>query len=337
MCPVFIFTFSLSLSDVLYILSTDLIHFADSGVEIHINKLLFANEVCHMISKFTALLAISVFANCALGQTPGSLYNWEASDPGGNPAQWQSNATNTEAWNLPGGDPGSATAPVLNSITSGKTILTEAYTFNGTNSSAEITGNSTFSNGTGDMTWEFWVRPTDLSGQEVLWDGGGNTDGSSFYFDDNMVRFRAKDSGNQANVAGDLTPFFDTNAPDFLQIVGTFDTSTETIELFIDGVSQGTDTAGGNLGTIIGNDDNGLGFDQGQTGGNPGGAFNNSGFAGDISIFRFSDELLSDDIILENFEALQAAVTPVPEPASVAIWSLLGLGLMGYVYRKRHQ
>jgi hypothetical protein len=54
----------------------------------------------------------------------------------------------------------------------------------------------------------------------------------------------------------------------------------------------------------------------------------------------FSDNLgiisLNGDLILAQSQAAQAAAeTPVPEPASLAIWSLLGLGGAGASWRKR--
>jgi hypothetical protein len=127
---------------------------------------------------------------------------------------------------------------------------------------------------------------------------------------------------------------------DFLQIAGTIDLTSDTNGLYINGelvdevmAAEGlTAFSGGNaaaLGSSTGVDTNIGGTDD-----LGGGVFTLDGFGtfdGLISIFRQYDEALTADQILANYQSqLQAQV--VPEPYSLAIWSLLGIALTGWGY-----
>ena len=49
---------------------------------------------------------------------------------------------------------------------------------------------------------------------------------------------------------------------------------------------------------------------------------------------RLYDSLLTADEIQDNFDAIAPAAA-IPEPTSVAIWSLIGFGLAAFGYARR--
>ena len=62
----------------------------------------------------------------------------------------------------------------------------------------------------------------------------------------------------------------------------------------------------------------------------PGGTIGFDAFDGDIAFFRYyQDTIFSQDLVGQAFAALA-----VPEPASFAIWPIIGLGMFGFGYRK---
>ena len=208
--------------------------------------------------------------------------------------------------------------------------ITGAYTYDGTSDTANgATFESFPGNPTNDSAaFEVWLRPGDLNDQRVVFETGGGTDGTSITLNGSTLQFIAKDGGASAALSADVSAV----AGDFFQAVGVIETDSGDAALYINGElvdslsgSGVVDWAGANGG--------GIGSANGDVGGT-GGAFGNlntySDFLGDIAIMQFFDEPLTADDV--DFLYSQTAATAVPEPTSVAIWSLIGLGLAGFGY-----
>lgn len=213
------------------------------------------------------------------------------------------------------------------SVNSSSTKIKSAYNFTG---AGGVQFANNFEDGLPDditnssATFEVWLRPSDLSGNEVVLDAGGTTDGSSFTLAGSNLQLKVADSGTTQTLTADLSG---ADLSDFIQAVGVVDLDNNSASLYLDGelvasgAYAGADWAGtndGGLGDIFG----------GQLGGDLAGF---GAFDGDIASFRFFSSALSAQDIQDLFDAQQAAV---PEPASVVIWSLLGLALTGFGYRR---
>ncbi|MCH5377973.1 MAG: hypothetical protein JJ992_28785, partial [Planctomycetes bacterium] len=79
---------------------------------------------------------------------------------------------------------------------------------------------------TKSASFEIWFRPSDLDGQEVLFETGGNVDGVSFTLDDNTLLFTASSGTNSSTrqLRGTLS-----SAGDFVHAVGVIDVSGASI------------------------------------------------------------------------------------------------------------
>ncbi|MEC5127716.1 LamG-like jellyroll fold domain-containing protein, partial [Verrucomicrobiales bacterium BCK34] len=160
-------------------------------------------------------------------------------------------------------------------------------------------------------TFEFWIKPDDLLGDEVIWETGGGR-GTGFAFEDSELVFRVIGDGGVEEIRYDLaTDSANANAlggalatDDFIQISGTIDPVSETIELFINGTSVGSFT-GDNIGDWDGGDAAGLGTVGGANmGGYGGGAQGFRPFDGQIAAMRLYGGILSQADILQNFNAV---------------------------------
>lgn len=121
---------------------------------------------------------------------------------------------------------------------------------------------------------------------------------------------------------------------DFLQIVARIDLAGDTIELLVNGVligSAATPNAGSGAGNITswagGNTDaigSANGYVADQVGGDDGTDLESfRAFEGLIGVARFYNHLLTDDQIVDNFNAMI-----IPEPASMTLLLIGGGALL---------
>ncbi|MFC1806108.1 LamG-like jellyroll fold domain-containing protein [Planctomycetota bacterium] len=178
----------------------------------------------------------------------------------------------------------------------------------------------------GDLTnnsfsFEMWVKPVDLIGQEILLDLGGATDGSSLTLNGDTLQFVAKNGATTSGVSAVLTG---ADLDEFMQIVGIIDLENDQIALYLDNVLAGTAayTAGDWAGTDTSNIGS-KGNDMGGSGGFFGGLNGYSGFDGDIAIVRFYADALTRSEVQAAFEEVT-----IPEPATLSLLALGGLGLL---------
>jgi len=173
--------------------------------------------------------------------------------------------------------------------------------FDGTGDTVLI-GTDAALNSAAPFTVEFWMNSSDASsGQKLLVDKShGFGDSTGWFFQTGGIGQIGFGFGNGGAFpgTGSTTNFFDGN---WHHIAGTYDGST--IELFVDGISQGTEMAG----TYVSNTrDIRIGSAR-----NNGRFFN-----GQIDEVRISDSVLSPSQFLS-----------VPEPSSASIVAFATIGL----------
>ena len=281
-------------------------------------KALTASEVLDNYTTVATAVPVAIQTTPGPSQTAGAVatdlvLNWDAGTPGGSPQLMWEPVVGSENWNHSG-----TNAPAYIEVNSAVSMLDRAYSFDG---SSEMTFSNQWPNQTANSLVEMWVRPGDLMGQEVLFEIGGNTIGSSFALDGDTLQFVAKDNANIGTATFDLS---DALASDFIQIAGYFDLNNSMIRLYVNG--EEVDDDGVTLSSYAGSDDNALGGTAGQTGGNLSGFGN---FTGEISIVRLYTADLTEDealaLVQSNFASLN--VPPIPEPTTAAL-ALLGLGAL---------
>ena len=285
-------------------------------------QLVFANRWGNAMlrDQFVAVTLLFAISMPATAQLTGTYGNWDASTPGATPAtSWDDTAGPAFDWNL-------VNSPTLNNAIMSQTNITSAYEFNGSNTRGNSGAN--YAGTQSDHTFEFWFRPTDLVGNELVWEIGGTGDGSSLRLEGSNLLFRSKDDGDIVETSADLTDIF---TGDFIQAAVEVDMNLNEARLYVNGQFESSDSDAG-WGDFAGGDPNNVGGPSGQIGGQPPGG--PGFFEGDIAIIRGFDSLLGPDDILANYNALAPAAA-VPEPSSVLIWSLVAMGLVAGYRRRR--
>jgi len=176
-----------------------------------------------------------------------------------------------------------------------------------------------------DATLEMLIRPRDHVGNEVLWEVGGLTDGSSFTIVDDKVAWSSLDNGTQVVQAVGQLPPGAVAGGDFVHVVAQIDLTNDTASIFINGqlvdtgIALNIDTgAVGNLADWCGTDDGGIGRRQSDVGGaDPNlGNFGTlslgtlTDYDGEISLARTYPFLLTPAEISANYDSIFGSSIP---------------------------
>ena len=187
--------------------------------------------------------------------------------------------------------------------------IVSAYQFSGTNSGAVMPNMEGLP---GDPTnnsasFEIWFRPDVLStssGQQMLFETGGVTNGTSLYLDNTLLKFATRAGGFAADeVSVDLAALYANPTTEFIQVIGVIDLSGDQMKLYIDGSLRATKLFTGMNGSDW----------SGPDGAGLGRVFNDISFGpvagsgtldGDVAIFRFYEKALTATEATANFKAV---------------------------------
>ena len=243
--------------------------------------------------------------------TAGALLDFNAAQDTNGDTVWQ-NSTALSGFGLD-----LRTGVTRNAVTpSNHYGILSSFDFNGASTSgayssvpaATLPGNPT----DGAGTFELWFRPDELTKKYILIDSGTAQPGSglSLRLNGTQLEYTVYSGSAEVVVTSNISTQLATG--DFVQFTGSVRLSggTASVEMFVNGVSVGTDSASGftswsdmTENFALGNIDGSLNvFDV--TGADP--------FAGEMAIFRFYDTALSGAQVLNNFNAVsgtQAGIT----------------------------
>ena len=293
---------------------------------------MIVREGLRFVTKFAALL-LSILAVAAQGQLTeaGLTLNFDATQDQNGDRRWESTISGSSLDLLL--DP--LVLRSTGSISSGFAGITHTYSFPGsaiaeaTNDlGAQFTATGTgtiqsLTNIAGDPTnnpasWEIWFRPDSLSTSgvdQVLFEDGGGT-GISLSVKDGILSVQ-----KLPTLAVKTFNLSTLTAGDFVQAVATYNTTTNSLELFVNGVSVGAAATSGG-GDWSGSDPAALGTRGGANmGGFGGGSSGVASFDGDIAAFRFYESILSASDVLNNYNAVTATTVTFDNDAADGLWS----------------
>jgi ELWxxDGT repeat protein len=235
------------------------------------------------------LTPYTVYANSsATGTPPDSILYYNVGDDDDGDGYWEDTHGND--------DYDIAITNLERVEATGNTDLTHAYRFDSSSDSA-VMGNN-FQDWSGDLTddsisIEMWFKPSALSGNKILWEIGGTSNGNSLVLMGDELTYRLKTSGDNAYADISTTISLDS---EFHNAVVVLDEEAEMAYLYYDGELKNNTTFSGNF-DWGGNNDAGIGCENDNVGG-----YTNSEqteyfdgdttFRGDIAIHRILEDAL---------------------------------------------
>ena len=179
---------------------------------------------------------------------------------------------------------------------------------------------STVFGGSGDVAFEIVLRPADLTGNHVLFEVGGNGNGTAIALIDDELRFVSQNGA--ANVITTSTTLASEDIGQWLHVVGVIDNpndGTAEMTLYLDGQSADTASIFAGYDDWAGGDAFGVGRVQNTV---AGGLTGLAGFDGDLAAINHYARVLDGAAVGEMHAAA------IPEPASVLLMALAALGLV---------
>ncbi|MCX7400303.1 MAG: DUF2341 domain-containing protein [Planctomycetales bacterium] len=238
--------------------------------------------------------------------TSGALLDFNAAQDTNGDTIWQ-NSTAASGFGLSLGS-----GVTRNAVTpSNHYGILSSFDFNGAATSgaysslpvASLPGNPTDGGG----TLELWFRPDELTKKYILIDSGTARPGTglSLRLNGTQLEYVVYSGTAEVVVTSDISA--QLAAGDFVQFAGTvsLNAGVASIEMFVNGVSVGTDTASGFTSWSDVTENFALGNIDGSAS-----VFSVPGadpFAGEMAVFRFYDTALSSTQTLNNFNAVAGA------------------------------
>ena len=253
--------------------------------------------------------------------------NWEAdTDTNGNNV-WETDSRygSTDAWNFGGAQ--SRIDVSGDTVGTDFSAITTAYSFSGAKAGRED-WDQNIPGGAGttvDATFEIVFRLSDDTGDHVLFETGGNGQGTAIYLNGTTLKFRSQQgTGSGQHTTAQVTGLA---VGPFHQIVAVLDFNSGQIaglELFHNGTSGGT--AGGANNAAKNDWDGGDNAGLGKVNGSVAGGGDYEDFDGDIAILRYyRNQLFTGTEAQQNYDSL-------PEPATLRV---IALGLAVQPFRRR--
>ena len=211
------------------------------------------------------------------------LYNADSDSDGNN--VWEDSLNGVRNWSLDSG-------VVRQSVVSGYN-LTHAYTFNG--NGGEMASIDDFDSAAtrASASFEFWVRPTELSGEHILFETGATSYGLSVTVSSGEIQLAVIDIGASESLSNVIAQK-SISTEEFSHIVAVVDYQSNQLSIYINGqlaaqaVNYSSDWAGGN--------NSGLGRTESKV--------NRSGlspFTGEMHMFSFYKKALSSSEVSQLF------------------------------------
>lgn len=129
------------------------------------------------------------------------------------------------------------------SPTTNRPGITGAYTFNGNSSSGAVfsAGSLDVFNESSSATFELWVKPSDLTGKEVLLESGAGGNGMAVYLDDSSINFSVK-YNSAYTISSALTS---NDISDFMHVVAVIELKDgdDRIALYVNSTKVAEDSS----------------------------------------------------------------------------------------------
>ena len=244
------------------------------------------------------LTSYTVYANITAGTPPDSILYYNVGDDDDGDGYWEDTHGND--------DYDIAISNLDRVEVTGNTDLTHAYRFDSSSDSA-VMGNN-FQDWAGDLTddsisIEMWFNPSALSGNKILWEIGGTSNGNSLVLMGDELTYRLKTSGDNAYVNISTTISQDS---EFHNAVVVLNKEAEMAYLYYDGELKANASFSGDF-DWGGTNDAGIGCENDNVGG-----YTNSEqtdyfsgdttFRGDIAIHRILEAALDSSEVEDLYD-----------------------------------
>ncbi len=171
-----------------------------------------------------------------------------------------------------------------------------------------------------DATIEFWFKPSDLQGKQVLFETGGGFTGTSLRLNNSDLEFAVRHGSNPDPAARDALATVSLGAVDldeFIQAVGVIDLSGNAVRLYLNGALETEVPFFGS--SWDGGDSAALGAVRGGLGGGQGTGFGE--YAGQMASLRLYGGALSSEEINERFKLVSEGPGGEPEAGLLGYWT----------------
>ncbi len=238
-------------------------------------------------------------------ETPGAIYEFDASQDVGGDATW----TETGAFGFETLTFVNAATPTATQVSDGSlNLFAHTIGADGLSNAYEQNLGGTIQASRRPGSFEVWFKPNDLTtANQIIQETGGSGAGTIISLSGANLEFLA----NGAGAGVDLTVSTTLSSTDWHQVVGVINnsfnaTADDSLDLFLNGVFVGS-SAVGNLDDWSGGNQGGLGSFGGAShpsGGQIAGIDTGVDFNGALHLYRYYDQALNSSQVLANYNAV---------------------------------